>query len=178
MTGFSSRTCTSCEAVDCALRMPNITGRSAVTTIFAGPLFRSGMASRPMVRVTRTRSAPSCLISPDAGWASDTSGVCLPFCSNDDLEIATASRPGAVTATSSGVDWPTYFVGLAISMAGPGQAPGVDEQAAGDEDDDEDQAEEIAHTSMMNRAGTVRLDMGPWLTIAAALDRIGSSSQP
>ena len=122
MVGFSRRTCTSCEAVDFAFRMPKSTGRSAVTTILAGPLLRSGITSRPIVFVTRTRSAPSCFISPEAACASDTSGVCLPFCSKVIWRLDSRA-PGAVTATSSGADWPTYFTGLAISMVGPGRPP-------------------------------------------------------
>jgi len=50
------------------------------------------------------------------------SGVCLPFCSKTTFRSVSLA-PGAVTATSSGADCPTYFTGLAISMTGPGRRP-------------------------------------------------------
>ena len=74
---------------------------------------------------------------------------------------------------------PAQLDARAIRAARPQPCP------AGDEDEGEDQAEEIAHTSMIsNRAGSRGPGQGvlvqAWvrgLTIAAALDRIGSSSR-
>jgi hypothetical protein len=80
------------------------------------------MTSRPIARVIRTRSAPSCLTSALPGCASDTSGVCFPFCSKA-IWKADSFAPGAVMATSTVPVWPTYFVGFAISMAGPARRP-------------------------------------------------------
>jgi hypothetical protein len=56
------------------------------------------------------------------GCASETSGVCLPFCSKT-TRSADSLAPGAVTATSTVPVWPTYLVGFAMSIAGPGIRP-------------------------------------------------------
>ena len=94
----------------------------AVTMMRAGPVLRSGTASRSIVRVTRTLSTDSCFTSADPGEASEKSGVCLPFCSNA-IVIVSTFAPGAEISTSTGVDCPTYLVGLAISTTGPGSRP-------------------------------------------------------
>ena len=116
IVGFSRRTCRSRVARDSTFRMSWSTGRFAVTTMRAGPVFKSGTVSRLSVVLKTDVGAPCGVDStrvatssfPDAGLpccacASEKSGVDLPFCSKT-ISTSLSLLSGAAMETSNGVD--------------------------------------------------------------------------
>ena len=68
-----------------------------------------------------TTLSPSCFVCAFPGSLRLNSCTCLPSCSK--TTRSSESALGAETATSTGVDVPTNFSGLAIWIPGPGMRP-------------------------------------------------------
>ena len=78
-------------------------------TMRAGPDWRSGSARLPTGRITYSRSADSCRMSP-CGWSSVKTGNDLPDCSTV-TSMAVNFPSGASAINSSEEFCPTNFPG-------------------------------------------------------------------